>query len=120
MCRTAKDQEQTCQDGPQTRPEPRVVVSRAFPFGEAILEEMVVAFAQGATQDVGDDVQTGGSLVCDLHGLVDFALRGTLRLGLVLGGVGDKGASGLVRVDLTGFLAVGLVDGFLVGVGGDL
>lgn len=80
---------------------------------------MVVAVAQGTTQDVDDDVETGGSLVRDLDGLVDFALRGGLGSGLVLGRVGDKRTSGLVRVDLSGFLLVGLVDGVLTGVGGD-
>lgn len=80
---------------------------------------MVVAVAQGTTQDVDDDVETGGSLVGELDGLVDFALRGRLRPALVLGRVGDKGTSGLVRMDLTRLFLVGLVDGVLVGVGGD-
>lgn len=57
-----------------------------------------------------------------LDGIVDLtlgrALVGTLfGFGLVLGAVGDEGALDLVRVEETGFLAVGLVQVVLVGIG---
>lgn len=127
MSSTAKDQQQTSQHGPQPRPEPRVVITGTLPLGEAVLEEVVVAFTGRATEDIGDDVQTGGSLVGFADGLVDLALRWTLvdvdallrglRFGLVLGGVGDEGALDLVRVYEARFLAVSFVEGVLVGVG---
>lgn len=90
---------------------------------------MIVTLAGWTTEDVSDDIQAGRALVCLFDGVVDLALGGTLvyidalllvlllGLGLVLGAVCDKSALDLVRVQETGFLAIGFVEVILTGVG---
>ena len=88
---------------------------------------MVVPLTRRTAKDVSDGVQAGGSFGGLLDGRRDLALGGTLvdmnprlarlRLGLVLGAVGNEGASDLVGVEKSGFLAVGLVQFILVGIG---
>jgi len=127
MRNAAEHEEETDEHGAQPGAEPRVVVARAFPLGEAVLEEVVVALAGRAAEDVGDGVEAGGALMrlLDLGG--DLALRRALGdmdagfrgLGsaLVPGGVGDEGALDFVRVEEPRFLAVGLVDVVQVRIG---
>lgn len=90
---------------------------------------MVVTLAIRATEDVGDEVQTGrpgvGVSDCGINlalsrTLVDIDPLVGLGLVLVLGVVGDEGTLDLVRVDGSGLLAVGFGDLFLIGIGTDL
>jgi len=126
----ADEDEEAEQDAPQARAEALVVVPRAAPGGEAVVQEMVVAGALGAAQDVDDEgeaLEAGGG---GFHEGLDFALggllvlrdvRGGLRAGLGLGRLGsivggDPVAASLVWVQGAGEFAVGFVD-FVVGGG---
>jgi hypothetical protein len=53
---TTKDKEQPNKHRAQTRPESIIVVPRALPQRKAVFQEMVVAVAAGALEDVGDEV----------------------------------------------------------------
>lgn len=126
---TTEDQKQAHQHRSQTGTEARVVVSGALPQREAILQEVIVALAAGATQDIGDEVQTSGAGGSSLDRGIDLALGRAggdvdtlLGFGivLVLGVVGDEGSLDLVRVQGTRLLAVGLCDLFLIGIRADL
>lgn len=61
--------------------------------------------------DSGSNFALGGTLA-DMD-----ALLGSFGLALVLGTVGDEGSLDLVGVEKSGFLAVGLVQFVLVGIG---
>lgn len=130
MASAAENQKQTRENGAQTRTVSRIVVSGALPLREAVLQEVVVAIAGGTTKDVGDGVQARRALVglfdggCDLllrRALINVNARGVSPgLLLVLGAVGDEGPLDFIRVEESGFLAVGLVQLILAGVGFDL
>jgi hypothetical protein len=129
VCGTTEDQEQAQQHGAQTRTESIIVVTGSLPEGETVLQEVIIALAAGTLEHVGDEVQACGAGIGVLDGGVDFALGGALvhvhafgglGLGLVLGVIGDEGATDLVWVQVLGLFAVGLDDLFLVGIGADL
>lgn len=130
MRRAAGEQEDAHDHGAEAGPVARVVVLGALPLGEAVAQEVVVALAAGAAEDVGHDGQAGLAVRGALDGGLDLGLGGLLGdfhaalglLGLGLGGGGALGGEGLldlVRVQGAGFLAVGLVDLVLGGGGLD-
>lgn len=121
---TAEEEEQANDDGTEARTEALVVEASASPLGEAIVQEVVVAFPLGSAQDTDDQAQAleaGSGLLGEL---VDLALRGLLVLGDVGGGLrtslgvrwlgyivsGEPLAAGLVGVQRARELAVGSGD----------
>lgn len=129
MSTTTNENEQADQHRAESRSEARIVVPGTLPLGEAIAQEMIVAFSAGSSQDVGHYTEARksitGSFGCSLDLCLRRALRDmdswllALRLGLVLacGSIGDELLLDLVGVKKTGPLAVGLVD-FVLGRGG--
>lgn len=126
MNTTTKEDEQTDHDGAETRTESLVVVTGTTPFGEAILEEVIVALALRATEDVCDYAETSEASRGFLAESIDLLLRRLLvlvdvdsRLVSLVGlldwwsGIvgGDETLTGLVGVQDTGLLLVGSVDG---------
>lgn len=88
-----------------------VVVIGALPEREAIGEEVVVSVALGATEDVGDEGETSLSLAGLLHSSLDLSIGRRLSLCaslLVLCSLGSHSLSDLVRVQISGLLAIGL------------
>jgi len=126
---TAEEEEQANDDGTETGTETFVVEASASPFGEAIVQEVVVTFPLGAAQDADDQaeaLEAGRSLLGEL---VDLALGGLLVLVDVGGGLrtglgvrwlgrvvgGEPIAAGLVGVQRARELAVGLCDLIVAG-----
>lgn len=130
MCCAAAKDEEADQDGPEARPEARVVVACASPGWETIAEEMVISFSSRALQDIGNDAESrvaiAGCLDCFLdlgfawgligvHSwLVLVSEDGFLLLDVVLR---DESLFRFVRVYEARFLAVGFGDVFLRGRG---
>lgn len=116
----AAKREESKQDRDEARTEASIVVSGASPLGEAVPQEMVVAIAGLAAEDVGDETEAGEALAGLLVEGIDFLLAGTfghahagflVLLALVLERVrGDEFLAGLVRVEGARLFAVGLVD----------
>jgi hypothetical protein len=104
----------------ETRTEALIVVSSTPPLGEAVLQEVIVPLPLRTFQDGSNDSQ---SLVgcCDfLQVRINLLLRGllvdtharlaALWLVFVLESIaGDELLAGLVRVEVAGLLAIGLV-----------
>lgn len=126
MNTTTKEDEKTDHDGAETRAESLVVVASTTPFGETILEEVIVSLALRATEDVCHYAETSKASRSFLAESIDLLLRRLLVLvdmdgGLVSllglldwwGGVvgSDETLTGLVGVQDTGLLLVGSIDG---------
>jgi hypothetical protein len=123
---TTEEDEQTDHDGAETRAESLVVVASTTPFGEAVLEEVIVALALRATEDVCHYAETSEASRGFLAESIDLLLRRLLVLvdvdgGLVSlvglldwrGGVvgSDETLTGLVGMQDTSLLLVGSIDG---------
>jgi hypothetical protein len=114
----AHDNKEAEQNGTETRAKSLVVVARAPPFWETVPQEVVVALALGALENIGNDRQpliASGDL---LEVCIDFLLRWALadldsRCGaLLLVGLLvfiDEDLASLVGVQPCRLLAVGLV-----------
>lgn len=77
----AAHKKHTDEHGAQPRPVPAVVVLGALPHGEAVGDEVVVARAARAPQDVRDDGEAGLAVASGLDGGLDLGLRRRLRYG---------------------------------------
>jgi hypothetical protein len=125
----AEEEEQTDHDRTETRTETLVVVASASPLGEAIVQEVIVAFPLSTAKDADDQAETLEAGRGLLGELVDLALGGLLVLGYVGGGLrtrlgvrwlgrivgGDPVAAGLVGVQRARQLAVGFRDLIVAG-----
>jgi hypothetical protein len=127
MSTTTENEKEPNKHTSQTRTESRVVVAGALPLGKPILQKVIVTLTTGSAEDVGDGVQASSPFMGFLDSRGNFALGGSLvdmdallggfGFALVLGAVGDEGSLDLVGVEKSGFLAVGLVQFVLVGIG---
>lgn len=104
MHAAADEDEKADQDGCDAGAEAGVVVPGSTPSREAVLEEVVVALTERATEDGANERETAEALAGDFLGFTDLGLcqflgrpRGWLRLMLV-------------GVETDGLLLVGLVD----------
>lgn len=119
MSGTAHDDEETKEDGAQARSVASVVVTGAPPFGEALLQKVIITVSVLAAQNVHDHGEPGRALLGRLVECLDLPLGrllvhfGTLPFdfaGLGLAVVGNEGLAGLVGVDFGVHLAVCPVD----------
>lgn len=123
----AESQKQPDENGAKPWAETGVVVSSAPPFGEAILQEVVITLTARAAKNVGNNVETLGSFVGFLFSSRDFSLRrptvdvyallSSFGSVLVFGGVGDERALDFVRVEEFRRFTVGFIQIILIGVG---
>jgi hypothetical protein len=108
---TTYNEEKTNDDCAQAGAVSVVVVVGALPEREAIGQEMVISVALGATKDVSDEGETSLSLAGLLHSSLDLSIGRRLSLCaglLVLSSLGSHSLSDLVRVQISGLLAIGL------------
>lgn len=110
MSTTTEDEEHAKEDGTQAWTEARVVVSSSSPFGETILQEVIVTLsALVVSEHIGDDTESGETIA----GF--FGVGIDLTVGRFLAVVGfrilvNKGGASLVGVQVSGSLAVDFVD----------
>lgn len=95
-----------------------VVVVGALPEREAVVEEMIVAVALGALEDVDDEGEAGLALTSALDRRGELSLGGGFGIGVLLL-LGLELLLHLVGVQCLGLLAVGLGDVVLAGVRAD-
>jgi hypothetical protein len=122
---TAEEDKETDHDGTETRTESLVVVTSTTPFRKAVAEEVIVALALRATEDVGDYAETGKASRGFLAESVNLLLRRLLvlvdmdgrlvsllcvldRRGRVVGS--DEALTSLVGMQDTSLLLVGSID----------
>lgn len=110
----AADEQAADEDGAEAGAVPAVVVLGALPGGEAVPEEVVVADAPRAAEDVGDDSEAGLALAGLLDGGLELGGLDALALGLdaalLFGAVGHDLLAHLVRVQRARLALVRLVD----------
>ena len=74
MQRTTNEQIETEKNADQARAETGIIVTRAAPGWEAVLEEVIIALTTLSLQDLCNDAEAGVALASLLHEAVDFFL----------------------------------------------